>query len=211
VSTNVSERSSFTTDSRNPPPYGANTRYKIFVYLHSQGTNDYKQEDDGNKQSEQDEQGEAMHNEGRGVALVFRQRRRGDDGRTTFERRELLDLAQNEDKAHHPLVIQRRPMKKGHAQRFLFAVTLLLALSACTTTAVASADEEECGVWFAPSTIPGAGFGIFAGQNYDAGSIILSGELSVPIHDLAWNNGDGDGAEGKPPNLWDDYHWNADA
>jgi hypothetical protein len=105
---------------------------------------------------------------------------------------------------------------KGSAQRLLLAVTIHLAGAPLTTTAaaaaaaVALADEDDCGVWFAPSTIPGAGFGIFAGQNYNAGSVILQGELSVPIHDLAWNNGYGDNAEGKPPNhLWDAYHWTA--
>lgn len=48
--------------------------------------------------------------------------------------------------------------------------------------------SSSCGVWFAESTIPGAGFGIFAGVDYSPGDQITPGDLVVPYLDLAWHN-----------------------
>lgn len=56
----------------------------------------------------------------------------------------------------------------------------------------ANAIDEQvspCGVYFAPSTIPGAGFGMFAGIDFDEGDEVTPGDLVVPYHDMPWHNG----------------------
>jgi hypothetical protein len=40
---------------------------------------------------------------------------------------------------------------------------------------VSSFSSSSCGVYYAPSTIPGAGFGLFAGINYDEGDEVTPG------------------------------------
>jgi hypothetical protein len=64
--------------------------------------------------------------------------------------------------------------------------------------------QPQCGIYFAPSTVPGAGFGIFAGRDYEEDEIVTSGDLVVPIVELKWNNPD------FRDNLWEKYHWAAD-
>ena len=58
---------------------------------------------------------------------------------------------------------------------------------------VANADNDQhvspCGIYFAPSTIPGAGFGMFAGIDFDVGDQVTPGDLVVPYHDMPWHNG----------------------
>lgn len=67
-------------------------------------------------------------------------------------------------------------------------------------------DDDACGVYFAPSTIPGAGWGVFAAKKFTKGSVMLPGDLIIPIQELAWHNG----LTGETPhNLWSSYHWNS--
>jgi hypothetical protein len=47
----------------------------------------------------------------------------------------------------------------------------------------------SCKVYVAPSTIPGAGLGVFAGEDFEEGDIVTTADNVVPIVDLAWNNG----------------------
>lgn len=49
--------------------------------------------------------------------------------------------------------------------------------------------SSPCGVWFAESTIPGAGFGMYAGVDYDADDEVTPGDLVVPYMDMPWHNG----------------------
>ena len=50
--------------------------------------------------------------------------------------------------------------------------------------------RKECGVYLAPSTIPGAGMGMFAGnKEYQEGDIVTLGDLVVPVFELDWHNG----------------------
>lgn len=53
----------------------------------------------------------------------------------------------------------------------------------------AKPSSHSCGVYFAPSTIPGAGFGMFAGTDYDPGDEVTPGDLVVPYVDMPWHNG----------------------
>jgi hypothetical protein len=49
--------------------------------------------------------------------------------------------------------------------------------------------ESDCGVYFAPSTIPGAGYGMYAGQDYRVGDQVTPGDLIVAYTDMAFHNG----------------------
>jgi hypothetical protein len=64
---------------------------------------------------------------------------------------------------------------------------------------------SACGVWFAESTIPGAGFGVFAGMDYKPGDQITPGDLVVPYLDMAWHNGVED--DDLLAFLWNEYVW----
>lgn len=70
-------------------------------------------------------------------------------------------------------------------------------------------DALECGVWLAPSTLEGAGIGMFAGRDFDLGQeMIAGGDSIVPISDITEHN------VGKiyPGNfLWQEYVWGVDA
>ena len=69
---------------------------------------------------------------------------------------------------------------------------------------------RECGVYLAPSTIPGAGLGMFAGnRNYNKGDDVTFGDVVIPIIEREWNTDD------LPENitktfLWDEYTWSGD-
>ena len=42
----------------------------------------------------------------------------------------------------------------------------------------------ECGLYFAKSTIPGAGYGMFAGRDYRRKEFVTPGDISVPAVEL---------------------------
>lgn len=57
----------------------------------------------------------------------------------------------------------------------------------------------------APSTIPGAGLGMFAGnRDYEEDDILTRGDLVIPIFELDWHNGFHDYNF-----LWDEYTWSS--
>lgn len=64
---------------------------------------------------------------------------------------------------------------------------------------VTNDDVASCGVWLAPSTIPGAGLGMFAGKNYSVGDELLT-DLVIAISDITLHNHDMDYG----PFLWDE-------
>mmetsp|Transcript_10312 Transcript_10312/g.13647 ORF Transcript_10312/g.13647 Transcript_10312/m.13647 type:complete len:554 (+) Transcript_10312:67-1728(+) len=68
-------------------------------------------------------------------------------------------------------------------------------------------NKNECGVYFAPSTIPGAGNGIFAGRSYEIGEEVTLGDLIVAITDFSFHNKGDDGNDF----LWDSYTWEAES
>eukprot|EP00934_Nitzschia_sp_Nitz4_P001267 Nitzschia sp. Nitz4//scaffold24_size164493//61516//63539//NITZ4_002322-RA/size164493-snap-gene-0.4-mRNA-1//1//CDS//3329544096//1267//frame0 len=68
--------------------------------------------------------------------------------------------------------------------------------------------KPKCGVYLAPSTIPGAGLGMFAGDHFYAeGDRVTFGDIAIPIIEYEWNNrgGEFEGLEF----LWDEYTWNS--
>lgn len=68
---------------------------------------------------------------------------------------------------------------------------------------VATLAAKECGVYLAPSTIPGAGLGMYAGNKaYEKGDIVTLGDVVVPVFELDWHMG-----HGSYDFLWHEYVW----
>jgi len=64
------------------------------------------------------------------------------------------------------------------------------------------AEDLSCGIWFAKSTIPGAGLGIFAGIAFEEDEEVLPiGDVVVPIVDKEIHQPDDHNF------LWDEYTW----
>ncbi|KAG7356187.1 SET methyltransferase domain containing protein [Nitzschia inconspicua] len=62
---------------------------------------------------------------------------------------------------------------------------------------------QDCGLYLAPSTIPGAGLGVFAGNKpYKKGDRLAPPDLMIPAYDMTWHNDD----KGYHF-LWDEYTW----
>ena len=85
----------------------------------------------------------------------------------------------------------------------LSLLLLLLALRFRRSDAFRDDDEElTCGIWFAKSTIPGAGLGVFAGKDFDLKqSVLPTGDVVIPLVDYKLF---------QQPNfnfLWDEYTW----
>jgi hypothetical protein len=69
-----------------------------------------------------------------------------------------------------------------------------------------STSHVPCGIWLAPSTIPGAGLGMFAGTHFDEGQDLQAvGDVVIPIVDMVEHqDGDDDYTF-----LFDEYTWSA--
>jgi hypothetical protein len=67
-----------------------------------------------------------------------------------------------------------------------------------------------CGIWLAPSTIPGAGLGMYAGKDYVKDEHLQDiGDIVVPIVDIHEHSHQYN--ETDWTFLWDEYTWDADA
>jgi SET domain len=65
-------------------------------------------------------------------------------------------------------------------------------------------ENTECGIYFAKSTIPGAGLGMFAGKFFAKNSLLIpDGDLVIPVVDIETHN------TGSWTFLWDEYTWDA--
>ncbi|KAI2504643.1 hypothetical protein MHU86_9753 [Fragilaria crotonensis] len=54
-----------------------------------------------------------------------------------------------------------------------------------------SNDPTSCGIWFAKSTIPNSGLGMYAGRSFNEGEdMMASGDILIPIVDLEMHQGD---------------------
>lgn len=74
-------------------------------------------------------------------------------------------------------------------------------------TAVNKPTVVECGVWLAPSTIPGAGLGMYAGRDFTRGEQLQqSGDLALPIVDIRAHTGNEEFQFN-----WDEYTWSAES
>ena len=76
-----------------------------------------------------------------------------------------------------------------------------------TTTATTA--SSVCGLWFAKSSIPGAGLGMYAGRTFAKNEYLTyTGDLVVPIVDIVHVQHDD---RGDFAFLWDEYTWDAPA
>ena len=63
-------------------------------------------------------------------------------------------------------------------------------------------ESKQCGVYLAPSTIPGAGLGMFAGRDYKPREIVTEGDIVIPLSEIDWHNG-----FQLDFFLWEEYTW----
>ncbi|KAG7366711.1 SET methyltransferase domain containing protein [Nitzschia inconspicua] len=74
-----------------------------------------------------------------------------------------------------------------------------------TTTPIATPKRGKCDIYFAPSTIPGAGMGMFAGDRaFSKGEFLADGDLIIPSYDMTWHVG-----HQNYHFLWEEYTWKA--
>jgi hypothetical protein len=70
----------------------------------------------------------------------------------------------------------------------------------------AGEDESQCGIYFAKSTIPGAGLGMFAGKSFKKDDLLLpTGDVVLPVVDIVLHNGKDEDWHF----LWDEYTWDS--
>lgn len=63
----------------------------------------------------------------------------------------------------------------------------------------------ECGIYLAPSSIPGSGLGMYAGnRTFRKNDIVTDEDIVIPIFEREWHSN----VKGKF--LWDEYIWNGD-
>ena len=69
-------------------------------------------------------------------------------------------------------------------------------------------EADVCGLWFAKSSIPGAGLGMYAGRDFQKGNELLpSGDVVVPVVDIRSFHPN----DKKWIFLWDEYTWNSES
>ena len=99
----------------------------------------------------------------------------------------------------------RHPSRRNSRRKAVYLMHLLfiIAPQLSSTMASESKQRKECGIYLAPSTIPGAGMGMFAGNKlYREGEMVTFGDIVVPVFELDWHNGHED-----YDFLWNEYVW----
>ena len=87
----------------------------------------------------------------------------------------------------------------------LRVATLQIFTAMMVSAAREYSPPEECGLYLAPSSIPGAGYGMYSGSKaYGKEELISDGDLMVMQWDMDLNNG-----ADEYYNLWDEYTWSA--
>ena len=78
--------------------------------------------------------------------------------------------------------------------------------TSCSTAEKPSITSQECGIWLAPSSLEGAGLGMYAGKDYQEGEMIgPSGDVVIATVDIESHQF----AYGPDYYLlWDEYFWN---
>lgn len=103
----------------------------------------------------------------------------------------------------------RKENKKGIVDAMtdilLFAIIALISVTTSVHAVREYSGPEECGLYLAPSMIPGAGLGMYAGSTeYAEGSLVSDSELMLPTWDLDYHNGND-----KYYHLWNEYTWSS--
>ena len=76
------------------------------------------------------------------------------------------------------------------------------------SSASSSASASSCGLYLAPSSIPNAGFGLFAGRDYQNNET-FSASYVVPMLLYSYFNKDKPQVRDKVWNILEDYYWEA--
>jgi hypothetical protein len=64
--------------------------------------------------------------------------------------------------------------------------------------------KDVCGIWFARSSIPNSGLGMYAGRNFEEGEeLMATGDVVIPLIDVELYH------DVKSFFIWDSYTWNA--
>jgi hypothetical protein len=75
----------------------------------------------------------------------------------------------------------------------------------CSAASAITAHLDACGLWLAPSSLPGAGLGMFAGRDFAKDELLQeTGDVVIPIVDIMMHQR----GRGKFNFLWDEYTWN---
>jgi hypothetical protein len=71
------------------------------------------------------------------------------------------------------------------------ASAVIILFSILTFPSHAQEKEEECGIWFAESSIPNSGIGMFAGREFVKDEPMTeTGDVVIPIVDIKMYQGD---------------------
>ena len=100
-----------------------------------------------------------------------------------------------------------RMITLGAIQTFLILATTITT-SIITTTGTGTAMAHiECGVYLAPSSIPGAGLGMYVGnRTIQEGADVTDEDILIPIVERTWHN---EKHLTEKNFLWDEYIWNS--
>jgi hypothetical protein len=72
-----------------------------------------------------------------------------------------------------------------------------------------SAYKPKCGIYLAPSSIPGSGLGMYAGDRvYEKNELVTLGDVTIPIIEYKWNT-QKMGLKNESF-IWDEYYWAGD-
>jgi hypothetical protein len=72
-------------------------------------------------------------------------------------------------------------------------------------------DLESCGIYLAPSSIPNAGLGMYAGHRpFKKNDEVTYEDIVMPIFEFEWHNKGKKETQKFENFLWDEYTWNAD-
>ena len=95
-------------------------------------------------------------------------------------------------------------MRKMQQPHLLFlALVSLVRLSRGSEQCEADGTcSEQCGIWFAESSIPNSGLGMYAGRNFDKDEeMMATGDVVIPVVDIEMYQGTSWFF------LWDSYTW----
>jgi hypothetical protein len=97
---------------------------------------------------------------------------------------------------------------------FFFLITFASKESSASSSAGndnSTDDNSKCGIYLAPSSIPNAGLGMYAGhRNFDEGQMVTDGDIIIPLFEMDWHNKLKESTQKYDHFLWDEYTWNGD-
>ena len=100
-----------------------------------------------------------------------------------------VDSSDSRQDIHHSVADGNCPSTKNEELRGLI-------------TSGANNEETSCGIWFAKSSIPNSGLGIYAGRTFDQGEhMMASGDIVIPMVDMEMHQGE------QYFSLLDSYTW----